>query len=154
MRHNVQVDAERVRSAGRQSLLRSGFPGASLCVAVALTVTSGACSTRRDVALPRGSSCGSYVIPQGGYDPAEFRTQQDCLLDAFVTGEPATLSYRYPTEEGAPIDVSLTIVDQGVVEARTDQTEDRFSSGGVRMERCTDLALVQGRFELSDCVAV
>jgi hypothetical protein len=129
---------------------------ASLAFAAALVIGVGCGTQRRDglpkgVSLPKGSSCGSFVIPQGGYEPAEFRVQQECLLDAFAAGRGSSLSYRVPTAEGDPIDVRLTVVDRGVVEVRTDETEARHGSGRVRTERCRKLDLVDGYFEAGDC---
>jgi hypothetical protein len=125
----------------------------SLFVLAAMLLAS-ACSTPRDDALPDGSSCGSYAIPQGDYDPAEFRVQQECLLDAFEAGRRATLMYRFPTDEGDPIEVQLTVVDRGVVDVSTDETEDPYGSGVVRTERCTKLEVELDHFEATNCVAV
>lgn len=75
------------------------------------------------------------------------------MVEAFTTGDPRTLTYRHSTEEGDPIDVTLTVVDEGVVEVRTDATEDGHGPGGVRIERCRDLGLVRGHLEAGDCVA-
>jgi hypothetical protein len=102
----------------------------------ALLIGAGCWSHRDDsvpegASLPSGSSCGSFVIPQGGYEPAEFQVQQDCLLDAFAAGRRSSLGYRAPTVEGDPIDVRLTVVDRGVVMVRTDETRIATAPGGL-----------------------
>ena len=130
-----------------------GSGTAQRIIAVVLLGAACACSSSRSEARPAGSSCGSYDLAQGEQDPTSYERQQECMLDAFASGRRATLSYSFPTEEGDPIEVDLTVVGNRLVEVRTDDTGDRFGSGEVRTERCSELRASEGHFDARTCSA-
>jgi hypothetical protein len=87
------------------------------------------------------SDCGSYDATHRSTDET-FREQQRCLIDAFEVGAPATLAYRYPSEEGAPIAVRLEVVGPRLVEVETDTRQDSFAvTMAVTSERCRALSV-------------
>lgn len=150
------VDGEASRPRPACVLSSTWLTAVAAFVAAAVVVVAAACSTPREearrAAQPDGRSCGSYVVPQAGFEPAEVRAQQECVVEAFATGDPRSLTYRHPTDEGDPIEVTLTVVEEGVVEVRTDATADGDGFGGVRIDRCRNLALVRGHLKVGDCV--
>ena len=97
------------------------------------------------------SDCGTYEATHRSTSET-FRIQQECLIEAFDAGTPATLAYRYPSEEGAPIAVRMEVLGPRWVEVETDTRQDNFAvRRAVTTQRCRDLAVEGALLLATDC---
>jgi len=105
---------------------------------------------------PEDGDCGAYVVTNADEEdgPPGRSEKQQCLLDAFATGDPAGLDVELPTVEGDPIYYRFTIVGRRLVEVRTDTTHDAFGTAAIVTERCTSLAVVDGYLTAERCTPV
>lgn len=117
-----------------------------------LALVAGCLSSRREATPP---DCGSYEVAQSEFSHASatVEARQECLLGAFESGEDATLTSRFPTEEGDPIVVRYEVTGRREVIVRTDMSEDRYAGGPTETEeRCTALSASGSLLTVDNCV--
>lgn len=84
-------------------------------------------------------SCGTFEPEDVRHDNPDLAKGQECLLDAFESGEPAELEVTQLTEEGDPVTDILRVIDEGEVEVLMDRRLDEFSSMDFGHMVCTEL---------------
>lgn len=84
-------------------------------------------------------SCGIFEPADVRNDNPDLAEGQECLLDAFKSGEPAELEVTQLTEEGDPVTDIFRVVDEGEVEALMDRRQDEFSMMDFGHLTCTEL---------------
>lgn len=84
-------------------------------------------------------SCGAFAPEDVRHDNPDLAEGQECLLDAFESGEPAELEVVQLTEEGAPVTEILRVVGEGEVEVLMDSRQDEFSNMDFGHMVCAEL---------------
>lgn len=84
-------------------------------------------------------SCGTFAPEDVRHDNQELEEAQECLREAFASGEPAELEVTHRTEEGDPVTDILRVVGEGEVEVLMDHRQDEFGSMDFGHMVCTEL---------------
>jgi hypothetical protein len=126
-----------------------------LLVLVPLLALAACGDTPRENAAPQPDErdCGAYVVTNSDDEdgPPGRSEKQQCLLDAFDSGDRVRLDVQLTTEEGDPLYYRYTVVRRRLVEVRTDTTHDAFGPQAVVTERCTLLTVVDGYLTADGC---
>lgn len=126
-----------------------------LLVFVPLLAVAACGDTPRENAAPEPEEgdCGAYVVTNADEEngPPGRSEKQQCLLDAFASGDRVCLDVELPTVEGDPIYYRYTVVGRRLVEVRTDTTHDANGTPAITTERCTSLEVVDGYLSAAGC---
>lgn len=101
-------------------------------------------------------SCGAFELDEIALANVELEEANQCLLEAFESGEPAELQVALMTDEGDPIIETYRVIATGEVEMMVDTRQDDFGSKGFYYAVCTDLYENRPRggptVRVADCV--
>jgi len=76
---------------------------------------------------------------QAGLDGVGNEGGRACLLDAYLTGQPAIFVSLMTTMEGDPIVRTFRVMESGELRIEHDARRDRFGSGQIELLRCERL---------------
>lgn len=98
-------------------------------------------------------SCGIFEPDDVTFDNGELDEANQCLLDAFDTGEPAELGVTNRTEEGDPVTEIFRVIGDREVEVMLDAPFDR--NGNLAFGHLICNAISEGSLTLAprDCDA-
>lgn len=96
-------------------------------------------------------SCGAFEPEDVRHDNPDLAEGQECLLDAFESGEPAELEVTQLTEEGDPVTDILRVIGEGEIEVLMDRRQDEFNSMDFGHMVCTELHEQELTLAATDC---